>query len=414
MRILIKDVIIKRPILSVNNKENNITGVASMLIEDDSILEIYEEGKDIGINYDKIIEGNKKLHAFVDLIDIHVHLRTPGLEYKEDMITGTRAAARGGFTHIVCMANTKPVADNKETLKMLNSIIKEQAVVNVYPVGALTKDLKGTEMADIDGMAEENIIALSDDGFGLNDEELLYKSYTKGLEYGLPVLLHCQLGDMDAYDRNSEIKAVELSLDVLKKVPDARVHIQHVSTKESIDLVVWAQKNGFKVTMETCPHYITLIHADIEKYKGSAIMNPPLREEADKEYSIKMLKENIINVVSTDHAPHSIEEKTGVNIMNGIIGLESSIPIVASVINDTEKMVEILLNQMSKTPCEIVNIPYNQGKANITIIDLEEEYKLNINEFESKGRNCPYDNFDVKSRVIATICNGKLVYEYKK
>ncbi|HCC08215.1 MAG TPA: hypothetical protein DEP72_08690 [Clostridiales bacterium] len=413
MKILIKDVIIKRPIVSINNKQNKITGIASILIEDASILEVYEEGQNVDIECDKIINGNKRVHAFVDLMDMHVHFRTPGQEYKEDMVTGTKAAAKGGFTHVVCMANTKPVVDNADTLKMLNSIIAEQAIVNVYPVGGITKDLNGIQMADIDEMAKGKIIALSDDGFGLNNEEFLFKAYLKGAEYGLPILLHCQIGDMDAYDRNSEIKAIETSLRILKKVADARVHIQHVSTKESIDLVHEAQKNGFKVTMETCPHYITLTHADIEKYKGNAIMNPPLREQGDKEYSIEMLKQNVINVLVTDHAPHSTEEKTGDKIMNGIIGLESSIPVTLSVIDDNEKMVEILLNQMSKNPCCIVGVPYNVGNANITLIGLEDKYKLDINKFESKARNCPYDNWTVKGRVIATICKGKVVYEYK-
>jgi len=333
------------------------------------------------------------------LIDIHVHFREPGFEYKEDIMSGALAAAAGGFTTCCCMPNTSPVADNPEVIK---SILKkaQKAPIRVLPIGAVTLGQKGKELTDFAALKKAGAVALSDDGLPINDENIMRSALISAKEHDMLLISHCE---EEAAMAARDIKlAAEL---------DARVHIAHISTAETVDIIRKAKDAGVKVTAETCPHYFSLTSEEVEKQGANACMNPPLRTKKDVEAIIEGLCDGTIDVIATDHAPHSVEEKSlpvGEG-PNGIIGLETALAVTLTFLYHTGKLsMERIIELMSENPGKILGL---EATADRVIIDTDEEWLVNPSKFNSKARNTPYAGLKLRGKVKQTVVNGKVVYK---
>ena len=357
---------------------NNIDEKRDILIEDGKIKEVADCIMQAGDAKEINAEGKAVMPGFIDL---HVHLREPGFEYKETVETGAKAAARGGVTSICPMPNTKPVIDSAESVKDLLKRA-ENAPVHILPIGACTVGQEGKELADIEGMKEAGIVALSEDGKSVMDSSLFRKSLKEAARLNLPMFSHC-----------------------------------HCSTADSVVLVEMAKKQGLSVSAEVCPHHFTMSDDEITEDNGRFKMNPPLRSRADVDALKEGLKNGIMEVISTDHAPHGEEEKnqTMLKAPFGIVGLETSFALGYTELVDKGVLtLSQLVEKMSVNPAKVLGIDKGnlaQGKAaDIVIADITEEYEIDSKKFVSKGKNTPFDGKKVKGRVITTIVDGKIVY----
>lgn len=410
-------------------------GIYDILVTDNIITKVESNIDEDAIKSEqecKVIDASNQF-VMPGLIDLHVHFREPGFEYKETIKTGSLSAARGGFTSVCPMPNTKPVIDSVEMLEKELDIIKRDAVVNVYPVAAITKGMKGEELTDIRELVKHGAIAISEDGKSVMNSSLLREAMKIAKETGIPVLSHCEDinlvegGVMNKGERSEELglkgisNAVEdiiVARDImLAKETGCRLHLCHCSTYDSVRLIEEAKKEGLPVTGEVCPHHFSLTEEDIVADDANYKMNPPIRTKKDVDELIAGIHNNIMDIISTDHAPHSEEEKTGsmTKAPFGIVGLETSVSLVvtellAKGVITPLKMAEI----MSYNPAKVIGIDRGTlqvGKvADITIIDPNKEYVIDKNEFVSKGKNTPFDGKKVKGKVMTTIVNGKIVY----
>lgn len=410
-------------------------GIYDILVTDNIITKVESNIDEDAIKSEqecKVIDASNQF-VMPGLIDLHVHFREPGFEYKETIKTGSLSAARGGFTSVCPMPNTKPVIDSVEMLEKELDIIKRDAVVNVYPVAAITKGMKGEELTDIRELVKHGAIAISEDGKSVMNSSLLREAMKIAKETGIPVLSHCEDinlvegGVMNKGERSEELglkgisNAVEdiiVARDImLAKETGCRLHLCHCSTYDSVRLIEEAKKEGLPVTGEVCPHHFSLTEEDIVADDANYKMNPPIRTKKDVDELIAGIHNNIMDIISTDHAPHSEEEKTGsmTKAPFGIVGLETSVSLVVTELLDKGvitplKMAEI----MSYNPAKVIGIDRGTlqvGKAaDITIIDPNKEYVIDKNEFVSKGKNTPFDGKKVKGKVMTTIVNGKIVY----
>ena len=410
-------------------------GIYDILVTDNIITKVESNIDEDAIKSEqecKVIDASNQF-VMPGLIDLHVHFREPGFEYKETIKTGSLSAARGGFTSVCPMPNTKPVIDSVEMLEKELDIIKRDAIVNVYPVAAITKGMKGEELTDIRELVKYGAIAISEDGKSVMNSSLLREAMEIAKETGIPVLSHCEDinlvegGVMNKGERSEELglkgisNAVEdiiVARDImLAKETGCRLHLCHCSTYDSVRLIEEAKKEGLPVTGEVCPHHFSLTEEDIVADDANYKMNPPIRTKKDVDELIAGIHNNIMDIISTDHAPHSEEEKTGsmTKAPFGIVGLETSVSLVVTELLDKGvitplKMAEI----MSYNPAKVIGIDRGTlqvGKvADITIIDPNKEYVIDKNEFVSKGKNTPFDGKKVKGKVMTTIVNGKIVY----
>ena len=410
-------------------------GIYDILVTDNIITKVESNIDEDAIKSEqecKVIDASNQF-VMPGLIDLHVHFTEPGFEYKETIKTGSLSAARGGFTSVCPMPNTKPVIDSVEMLEKELDIIKRDAVVNVYPVAAITKGMKGEELTDIRELVKHGAIAISEDGKSVMNSSLLREAMKIAKETGIPVLSHCEDinlvegGVMNKGERSEELglkgisNAVEdiiVARDImLAKETGCRLHLCHCSTYDSVRLIEEAKKEGLPVTGEVCPHHFSLTEEDIVADDANYKMNPPIRTKKDVDELIAGIHNNIMDIISTDHAPHSEEEKTGsmTKAPFGIVGLETSVSLVVTELLDKGvitplKMAEI----MSYNPAKVIGIDRGTlqvGKvADITIIDPNKEYVIDKNEFVSKGKNTPFDGKKVKGKVMTTIVNGKIVY----
>lgn len=371
------------------------------------------------------------------LIDLHVHLRDPGLEYKEDIETGSRAAVHGGYTTICPMPNTKPVTDCAEVVKYVCDKAKKVGLLNVLPVGAVTKGQMGTELTDIEEMKNAGICAISEDGKSVMNAGIYREAMKNAARLGVPVFAHCEDitlvkgGTMNAGAKSADMgqKGITNSVEdvitardiLLAKETGATLHLCHCSTEDSMRMVKEAKEDGLKVTAEVCPHHFTLCEEDIPGNDGNYKMNPPVRSRRDLEVLRQGLHDDVVDVISTDHAPHSAEEKAKGFEKSpfGIVGSETAVALTITELVDKGVITPMqMAEKMSYNPAKILGIDKGSlevGKvADIVIIDPEKEYVIDASQFASKGKNTPFDGWKVKGRVMYTIVAGKIVYQAEK
>jgi dihydroorotase len=372
-------------------------------------------------------------------IDLHCHLREPGFEDKETIATGTEAAAKGGFTTVCCMANTEPPLDNAAVVDWVKRKAGTDSLVAVLPIGCITKGRKGEELTDMAELAEAGVVAFSDDGNPVVSSQLMRRALECSRDLGLPIIDHCEdktlsnngiinEGQMSAKLGLKGIPAaaeeVMVARDlILAKLTRARLHIAHVSTKGSVELMRRAKEEGISVTAEVTPHHLTLTEEKIagespNKFDTNAKVNPPLRTEEDVQALIKGVKEGIIDAIATDHAPHTLADKNcGLErAAFGISGLETALGCLMNLVHRGEISLTQLISKLTCEPAKVIGrngelgILKTGAPANITILDPDREWIVNSRNFASKGKNTPYDGYQFKGKIMATIANGKIVY----
>lgn len=425
MQILIKNGHIVDP-------DTKLDEVSDLLIKDQVIVEV---AKKIRKKADKVIDA-AGCYVMPGLIDMHVHLRDPGLTHKETIQTGSQAAAHGGFTTIVAMPNTKPVIDCKDRVEYVIHKAEDFAPIHVLQAGAVTVGQKGEELADINGMVEAGIPAISEDGKSVMNAQLYKEGMKLAAAANIPVLAHCEDINMvnggcvneDEKTSAMGLKGISNSVEdvivardiMLANDTGAHLHLCHCSTAGSVMMLRDAKKHGISVSGEVCPHHFTLSSGDIVENDTNYKMNPPLRTKADVEALREGLKNDIFEVISTDHAPHtSIEKDTSMaRAPFGIVGLETAVALTYTELVKTGILTPMqMAEKMSYNPAKILHLDRGSlavGKtADVVVIDTETSYKIDANEFLSKGKNTPFNGRKVYGKVKATICNGKVVWEEK-
>ena len=403
-----------------------------ILFENDIIREV---GEDLPADEQVRVIDAAGLWVVPGLIDMHVHLRDPGQRHKETIATGTRSAAMGGFTTICPMANTSPIADNEIVIEYINSKARKEGVVFVEPIGSVTKDMAGKELSAIGEMAEAGICAISDDGKFVENPSMLRIAMTYAKMFNLPILSHCEdsrltgKGQINAGPHAdimgfkgipAEAEEIIVARDIiLAKSTGAHLHICHVSTKNSLELIRRAKNEGVKITCEVCPHHFTLCDEDITDYDANYKMSPPLRSRSDVQALKEALKDGTIDVIATDHAPHHEDDKNCEfeQAQNGIVGLETAVPLcITELISGDDPFTLTPLEwveKMTANPARILGFN-NIGslrpgsRADITIIDPDAEYTIDKNRFESLSKNTPFHGRKVKGKVLHTIVSGKI------
>jgi dihydroorotase len=410
----------------------NLDGIMDILIADGNIVEIKKEGfADDEYPEARIIDASDKI-VTPGLIDMHVHLREPGHEYKETIETGCLAAAFGGFTAICCMPNTNPVNDCRQVTEYILQKAQSANTVRVYPVAAISKGSKGDGLCEYAELKEAGAIAVSDDGNPVKNSQLMRRAleYSKGFD--LPVISHCedlylaaggamneggvatQLGLAGIPNASESIMVMrDIALCELTGVP---VHIAHVSTRESVRAIKDAKKRGIPVTAETAPHYFSITDGAVKEYNTNAKMYPPLRSGQDREAVCRGIADGTIDVIATDHAPHSFIEKQVEfdRAANGIIGLETSVSLALKLVENGVISMAVLVEKMSTNPARILGLENNLliGRpADITIIDPERSYRVNADNFKSLSRNTPFDGWNMKGKAVLTMVGGNVVYQ---
>ena len=422
----------------------------------DQIYDVLVDGKDIkklGTREEiaKILKKEENVqvldasgcYVMPGFIDLHVHFRDPGLEYKETLKTGGDAAARGGGTTGCAMPNTKPVIDTKEKVEEVHRRAKEESPVHVIQLGAITVGEEGKELADIKGMAEAGCIALSEDGKSVMNSALYREGMKIAKKYGLRIFAHCEEidlrrdpdtgedGVMNKCEKSEELGLPGITNSVediitardifLAKDTGVHLHLCHCSTKGTVDLMRMAKEEGVSVSAEVCPHHFILSTDDITEDHGRFKMNPPLREMKDVEALRQGIKEGVMEVISTDHAPHSAEEKDAPmrKAAFGIVGLETSASLTYTELVEGGVLTPMqMAERMSFAPARILGLEnkgsVSEGKtADLVVFDPSREYEIDTDTFLSKGKNTPFDGWKVKGDVKYTLVDGKLVYKNK-
>lgn len=424
--------------------------MAKILLKNGRILDA--EGDEL-IYCDILIEGNriKKMGknledsdaTVIDLagkfvspgfVDLHVHLREPGFTHKETIETGARAAVKGGFTTIACMPNTRPVIDSVEVVTEIITKAKEAGYARVLPIGAITTRQLGKEHTNMKALQEAGIFALSDDGVGVQNSQMMREAMRKAKKLGLPIVAHCEddtlvkggvvhEGTFAAKHGLTGMPSLSESIHIgrdilLAEDTGVHYHVCHISAKESVRLVREAKSRGRKVTAEVTPHHLLLCEDDIPSVDANWKMNPPLRAKADQDALLAALKDGTIDFIATDHAPHAQDEKeAGMELAPfGIVGLETAFPLLYTKFVKTGFLtLRQLVELMSTKPAERFALPYGdlaEGKlADITVIDLEKEQTIDPNTFLSKGRNTPFTGWDTTGWPTLTIVDGKVVWK---
>lgn len=403
------------------------------LFIEDGVIKEKGPSLNLSVQPDKVIDA-QGCYVMPGLIDLHVHLRDPGLTHKEDVASGSRAAARGGFTTILAMPNTKPVIDSPDRVLYVTNKAKELAPVHVLQIGAVTKQQKGEELADIEGMIQAGIPAISEDGKSVMNVKLYKEAMEIAAAHNIPVFAHCEDQNLvnggcvneDQHSREQGLPGISNAVEdviaardiILAKETGARLHLCHCSTEDSVEMIRLAKEEGIPVTGEVCPHHFTLTSDDMVPGDTNFKMNPPLRTPKDRQALLDGLKNDIIDVISTDHAPHSREEKqqSMQKAPFGIVGLETSVALTITELVDKGVITPMqMAEKMSYNPARIIGSDRGTldiGKpGDVTVIDPDREYIIDSMTFLSKGKNTPFNGWKVKGLVKATICDGKVVYQ---
>jgi dihydroorotase len=410
------------------NDNGNLESV-DIKVEDNKVVAI---GRMLDQGNSKEFDGKGYLVS-PGLVDLHIHLREPGGEHKETIDTGTLAAAKGGFTTVAAMPNTRPVPDSVEVLQMLNKKVEETAHIRVLPYAAITERQIGKSLNDFAALKEEGAFAFTDDGVGVQSAGMMLEAMKKAASVGAAIVAHCEDNTLiyggavhdgefaraqDLPGIPSVCEAVHIARDVLlAEATGCHYHVCHISTKESVRVVRDAKKAGINVTAEVTPHHLLLCEEDIPGLDSNYKMNPPLRGKEDQKALIEGLLDGTIDFIATDHAPHTAEEKSeGMQLSPfGIVGLETAFPLLYT--NFVEKGIftlNQLIDWLTKAPSDAFKLPYGRleigSTADFTLIDLENEQEVNTEKFVSKGKNTPFANWKCKGWPKATFFEGSLVW----
>lgn len=367
-------------------------------------------------------------------IDLHIHLREPGGEKKETIATGTLAAARGGFTTVAAMPNTRPVPDSKEQVEWLQNRIKETANVRVLPYASITIRELGKELTDFAALKEAGAFAFTDDGVGVQSADMMLQAMQKAAELNMAIVAHCEENSLihkgcvheGSFSKKHELngipsicESVQIARDVLlAEAAGCHYHVCHISTKESVRVVRDAKRAGINVTAEVTPHHLLLSQDDIPGLDANYKMNPPLRDAADRDALIEGLLDGTIDFIATDHAPHTAVEKSEGMVLApfGIVGLETAFPLLYTHFVLKNRMtIEQLINYLTIKPAQAFDLPYGKievgAPADLVLLDLNEEHSINPDEFLSKGKNTPFGGWNCKGWPVMTIAEGQVVWE---
>ena len=414
----------------VVNPATNFNDIVDILIEDEKIVKI---GADLQSDDAEVFDATGLIIA-PGLIDMHVHLREPGQEAKEDIGSGTRAAAAGGITTVACMPKTSPVIDNSVLVQGIAQRAQQDGVVKVKVVGALSKGQEGKELAEIGDMLEAGAVAITDDGHYVDSAKLLMNGLDYIARYDLPIISHAEDNTLteDGVMHEGAVSAmlgmkgrpavaedIAVSRDILlAEYTNARIHIAHISSKGAVELVRQAKKRGVKVTAEVTPHHLTLTDEEIKNFNVAAKVCPPLRSQDHVQAMVEGLKDGTIDAIVTDHSPHAFEEKDREFKFapNGFTGMETSLGVILTNLYHTGIMtIDEIIEKMSVAPAKILKLDAGNieiGKiADLTVIDPEKTWKVDSNKFYSRGKFTPYDGVELKGKAVATIVNGKIVME---
>lgn len=414
----------------VIDPSRGIDEIADLLIDGVQVSGIGRQGPGAGGRGPEVYDVTGMVVA-PGLVDMHVHLREPGAEHKETIETGANAAAAGGFTTILAMPNTVPAPDNRSVVEYVLSR-GQQTPINVLACGAMTKNMAGQEMAELGDMADAGAVAVSDDGYPIQNALIMRRVMEYSAMLNLPVLLHCEdktlttdavmnegitatvLG-LRGMPAAAEMSMIERNI-LLAELAGCRVHIQHVSCAGSVEIIRRAKARGAKVTCETCPHYFTLTDEALNDYDTNTKVTPPLRTKSDVEAIKAGLADGTIDIIATDHAPHSLEDKEVemTNASFGMVGLETALPLVITKLVDEGALtLPQAIEKLTIAPAKALGI--NRGTlaegapADIVVFDPNAEVTIRASEFKSMGRNTPFDGWKLNGAVVATIAGGKVV-----
>ncbi len=350
-------------------------------------------------------------------IDLHCHLREPGFEEKETITSGAKAAAQGGFTTICCMPNTKPPLDNVETINLVKTRAEKDAVVRVLPIACVTRGRQGKELVEMESLSRAGIAGFSDDGDTVKTEELMRQALVNGKKLGLPIIDHCE--DPIGGPPDGEVIIVARDLKLAEET-GGWIHIAHVSTAGSVELIKGAKNKGLKVTAEVTPHHLTLTEDAVIKYGTLAKVNPPLRSIQDRDAMVKALKDGVIDCIATDHAPHASADKTRDFSLasSGISGFETAFGSLMGLVHDEKLTLNELIYKLTTAPAQILSGKFGKlgslvvgGIVDIVILDPEKEWEVDVKRFASKGQNTPLNGTRLKGKVMATLPKGQIVYK---
>ena len=366
------------------------------------------------------------------LIDMHVHFREPGFEYKETITSGCRSAAAGGFTSVAVMPNTNPVNDTRAVTEHILSLARTEGIINVYPIAAITQKLEGERLSEMADLKDAGAIAFSDDGRPVINNELMRRAFEYSKMFKLPLIQHSEMLDLtEGGCMNEGMVSTELGLKgmpteaedimvyrdiALLEKTGGRLHVAHISSKNSVDLVRQAKSRGLSVTCEVAPHHFTLTDEAVRGYDTNTKMSPPLRAIDDVEAIKEGLQDGTIDIIATDHAPHDIADKQ-VEYQNacfGIVGLETALPLSLKLVDEKILSMGDVIKKLTSTPADIFNLKAGSlslgNEADILIFNPNLEYSIDISKFHSKSKNSPFDGWKVKGKVIHTLVKGKTAY----
>lgn len=409
--------------------ETNEMTMLDVLIDKGTVQSI---GKGLSSIGHQVIDAAGKL-VTAGFIDVHVHLREPGFEAKETIATGTRSAAKGGYTAVACMPNTKPVIDSVEIVDFIKQKTEDEGSVRVIPYAAITQRQLGEQLTDFEALKAAGVIAFTDDGVGVQSSQMMKDAMKRAESIGMPIVAHCEdetlvIGapvNEGPFSRKhglkgipNESEAIHVGRDILlAEATGVHYHVCHISTEQSVRLVRQGKAIGVNVTTEVCPHHLLLTDEDIPDLDANWKMNPPLRSQKDREALIQGLKDGTIDLIVTDHAPHTAEEKAkGMQLAPfGIVGLETAFPLMYThFVLTGELTLAELIDKMTRKPAQLFHLPWGEIKegaaADITIIDLNLEQEIRPETFLSKGRNTPFAGWKCKGWPQMTMVGGKIVW----